>query len=170
MAALYFICFIAASAASTILYFRSVSPAQLERQNDEAAYERCSRYCMASVVLMGLAVIYFVLCRSLPLSNWIATPFGWSRRLSFILALLLGLPALALAITGIQDMGSEWLTPVKKNKLVTRGNYNQISHLPASILGAFMARVRILAAFAALAGAFRSDCSARNNHGTGRGN
>ena len=83
---------------------------------------------MAAIVIMGLAVINFILSRSLPFANWMAAPFSWPRWVSFIFALLLGLPALALLISGIQDMGSEWLTPAKKNKLVTKGVYKQIRH------------------------------------------
>ena len=128
LAILNFITLVAASTASTVLYIMSVSPAQVERQIGEGAYERCARFRMAAMVVMGLAVVNFVLCRSLPFANWLATPFGWPRWLSFAFALLLGLPALALAISGIQDMGSEWLTPAKKNKLVTKGIYKQIRH------------------------------------------
>ena len=73
LAALNFFSFIAAIAASTILYNMSVSPAQLERQKGESFYERCARYRMAAIVIMGLAVVNFVLCRSLPLVNWLAT-------------------------------------------------------------------------------------------------
>lgn len=128
LAVLNFISLIAASAAFTILYVMSVSPAQSERLIGEDAYLRCARKRMLAMVVMGLAAINFILCRSLPLANWLAIPFSWPRWLSFTFALLLGLPALALAITGFQDLGSEWLTPTKKNKLVTKGIYKQIRH------------------------------------------
>ena len=128
LAILNFISLCAASSASLILYIKSISPAQAERQMGEDAYLKCARFRMAAIVVMGLAVINFILSRSLPFANWMAAPFSWPRWVSFTFALLLGLPALALLISGIQDMGSEWLTPAKKNKLVTKGIYKQIRH------------------------------------------
>lgn len=128
LAILNFISLIAASTASTILYVMSVSPAQSERQTGVDAYFICTRYRAAALVLTGLVVINFVLSRSLPLANWMAAPFSWPRGVSFTLALLIGLPSLTLAVTGFQDLGSEWLTPAKKNKLATKGIYKKIRH------------------------------------------
>ncbi len=128
LAILNFISLCAASAAYIILYVVSVSPAQAERLTGEIAYSRCARHRMSAVVVMGLAVVNFVLCRSVPLTNWLAAPFSWPRWVSCTFALMVGLPALALAITGIQDLGNEWLTPSKKNKLVTKGIYKQVRH------------------------------------------
>jgi protein-S-isoprenylcysteine O-methyltransferase Ste14 len=139
LAILNFVSFILASIASTILYVMSVSPAQSERQIGEESFFRCTRYRMAALVFMGLAVINFILCRSLPLANWLATPFSWPRWVSFTIALLLGLPALALAVTGVQDLGSEWLTPASKNKLVTAGIYQHIRHPQAFLALLWMA-------------------------------
>ena len=126
--ALNFICFIAASATATILYVKSVSPAQLERQKIKDTYQRCASYRMWSMIAMVLALVFFILCRSLPLSNALAAPFQWPRWLSFVFSLLLTIPSLSLMITGLQDLGSESYTPEKKNKLKTRGIYRRIRH------------------------------------------
>lgn len=128
LAILNFISLIVSSTASAILYIKSISPAQYERQKREDVYLLCARYRVAAIVVSGLSVINFVLCRTLPFANWMAAPFSWPQWASFIFALMLSLPALALTITGIQDMGSEWLTPAKKNKLVTKGIYKKIRH------------------------------------------
>lgn len=125
---LNFLLFIATSTASAILYVKSVSPAQMEREKVPLPYELSKRYRMGSLVAMGLALVFFILCRSLPIANALAAPFRWPQWLSFFFAMLLALPALALMITGLQDMGSESYSPAKTNKLQTKGIYKKIRH------------------------------------------
>ena len=125
---LNFLAYIAASAASAILYVASVRPAQMEYEKVPDPYALCRRYRMASVVLMALAFLFFIATRYMPLASVYAAPFGWPRWVSFILALLLGIPGLSLLITGLQDLGSESYAPAKANKLKTRGIYRIIRH------------------------------------------
>lgn len=126
--ALNFIGYIAASAAATILYVISASPAQMERKIGAKAYQACGRYRIGSMIAMSIALVFFVLSRYLPLFNFLAVPFSWPRWLSYFLSILLALPALTVMITGMQDMGKETFQPCSDAKLKTKGIYQYIRH------------------------------------------
>lgn len=126
--ALVFLAYITASAVAAILYVESVSPAQMEYGKVKVAYLQCRRYRMGLLVAKLLAFLFFMLNRYMPLANVFAAPLRWPQWLSFALALLLGIPGLALMITGLQDLGSENYIPAKPNKLKTIGIYRTIRH------------------------------------------
>lgn len=125
---LNFLAYIVACAAATILYVKSVSPAQMVYEKVKDPYTLCRRYRMRSIGVKLLAFLFFILTRYLPLSSVYAVPFRWPQWLLFSLALLLGIPGLTLMITGLQDLGSESYTPDRSNKLVTTGIYRTIRH------------------------------------------
>jgi protein-S-isoprenylcysteine O-methyltransferase Ste14 len=125
---LNFLVYIAASAASAILYVASVRPAQMEYEKVPDPYAHCRRYRSGSLVFKVLAFLFFIATRYMPLASVYAAPFAWPRWFSFLLALLLGIPGLTLLITGLQDLGSESFTPAKATKLKTRGIYKTIRH------------------------------------------
>lgn len=120
--------YIAACAAATFLYVKSVSPAQMEFEKVKDPYSLCRRYRMGSVVAKALAFLFFILNRYLPLATVYAAPFRWPQWLSFTLALLLGITGIALMITGVQDLGSESYVPAKANNLKTSGIYRIFRH------------------------------------------
>ena len=125
---LNFLTYLIACVAAVALYTKSVSPAQMGYEKVKDPYALCRQYRMRSIALKLLAFLFFILTRYLPLASVYAVPFRWPQWLLFSLALLLGIPGLALMITGLQDLGSESYSPDKSNKLVTTGIYRTIRH------------------------------------------
>ena len=123
-----FVSYIAASLLSVYFYVQSVSPAQLERKIGDDAYAQCTRHRITATILMLLALVNFVLCRRYPITRWLPARFGWSVWLSITFSILLGVPALALMIIGIQDAGMETIAPRKDTTLFSQGIYKHIRH------------------------------------------
>lgn len=123
-----FISYITASLFSVIYYVRSVNPAQLERKVSEDAYAQCARDRVISTVLMLIALVNFVLCRKYPITRCLPMRFGWPAWLLVLFTALLGLPALAVMIMGIQEAGAETIAPRKDTGLFSKGIYTRIRH------------------------------------------
>jgi protein-S-isoprenylcysteine O-methyltransferase Ste14 len=125
---LNFLAYLAACAAATFLYVKSVGPAQMGYEKVKDPYALCRQFRTRSIVAKVLAFLFFILNRYLPLATVYSVPFRWPQWLLFSLALLLGIPGLTLMITGLQDLGSESYAPDKTNKLITSGIYRTIRH------------------------------------------
>lgn len=125
---LNFLAYLIACAAVVSLYMKSVSPAQLGYEKVKDPYALCRGYRIRSIAAKLLAFLFFILTRNLPLASIYAVPFRWPQWLLFSLALLLGIPGLALMIIGLQDLGSESYSPDKSNELITTGIYGTIRH------------------------------------------
>jgi len=124
---LNFLAYLIACAAAVTLYVKSVSPAQMGFEKVKDPYAVCRQYRIRSIAAKLLAFLFFIFTRYLPLSVF-AVPFRWPQWLLFSLAMLLGIPGLALMVIGLQDLGSESYTPDKLNKLVTTGIYRTFRH------------------------------------------
>lgn len=112
----------------SVLYVLSVRPAHLERKIGEKAYRRCGLYRTLSMVPMTLAMVNYVLYRWYPLPiDPLPARFPWPYGVSLILAVALGLPAMAVFIQGMRDAGEETLAPDKSHTLYG-GIYEKIRH------------------------------------------
>lgn len=108
-------------------YVRSVSPAGLEMVVGPGAYEQCRRDRLISAGFELLVTINYVVYIFFPLPLRLPRQFPWAWWVSFLIALAIGIPALALMARGVQDAGEETLRPTKEQPLF-EGIYKRIRH------------------------------------------
>jgi methanethiol S-methyltransferase len=108
-------------------YIRSVSPAGLELVVGHRAYEQCRRDRLISAGFELLVTINYVVYIFFPLPLRLPRQFPWAWWVSFLIALAIGIPALALMARGVQDAGEETLRPTKEQPLF-EGIYKRIRH------------------------------------------
>ncbi len=108
-------------------YIRSVSPAGLELVVGPRAYEQCRRDRLIAAGFELLVTINYVVYIFFPLPLRLPRQFPWAWWVSFLVALAIGIPALALMVRGVQDAGEETLRPTKEQPLFG-GIYTKIRH------------------------------------------
>ncbi len=116
-----------------LFYNMSVSPAFFEDQWGERAYKICGRLRLVAMAFMGLACAdYIVFCfYPLPLEGVLPLHFPWARGISVVIAVLIGIPALALMVRGMIDAGSELAVP-DRSHVMYQGIYKKIRHPQAA--------------------------------------
>jgi len=108
-------------------YIRSVSPAGLEMVLGSRAYEQCRRDRLIAAGFELLVTINYVVYIFFPLPLRLPRQFPWAWWVSFLVALAICIPALALMVRGVQDAGEETLRPTKEQPLFG-GIYQKIRH------------------------------------------
>ena len=112
----------------SVLYVLSVRPAHLEQKLGEKAYRRCKQYRLIGMIPMGIASLNYVLYRWYPLpADPLPARFPWPYGINVALAVLIGIPALALMLRGVRDAGKETLVPDKSHTMYG-GIYEKIRH------------------------------------------
>ena len=126
---LNFACLVFSSAAFTVFYVKSVSPAALEKKIGAAAYPRAATYRLISGVFMFISCAnYFVYYYyPLPLSDMLPDRFPLPRALTVALAVLIAVPSSYLMIRGARDAGEETMRPKKEHEMYG-GIYRKIRH------------------------------------------
>jgi protein-S-isoprenylcysteine O-methyltransferase Ste14 len=114
-----------------IFYIKSAGPAALERQIGDQAYDRCTRYRIASGIFMTLAGVNYVVYAFYPLQLPLPQVFPWPYWGSVLIAAAIALPAGYLWARGMIDAGEETMI-VKKGHQMYGGIYGKIRHPQAA--------------------------------------
>jgi protein-S-isoprenylcysteine O-methyltransferase Ste14 len=112
---------------TSYFYIRSASPAALEKKIGLIAYEKCTRYRVATSVFMTLATLNYVIYVLYPLPIPLPRTFPWSWYFSCLVALLMAVPSGYLFWRGLKDAGEETIH-VKKEHRLYGGIYDKIRH------------------------------------------
>jgi protein-S-isoprenylcysteine O-methyltransferase Ste14 len=113
------------------LFFLSVSPAALENVIGPVAYRRCGRDRVVAVIFEFVTLVNYVLYRFYPLPVPLPNAFPWPWWVSTLIALVIGVPSIALMVIGMKDAGEEAVIP-KKEHTMYGGIYNRIRHPQAA--------------------------------------
>jgi len=112
-------------------YFLSVSPAALENVIGPVAYHRCGRFRVVAIIFEFVTLVNYVLYRFYPLPVPLPNAFPWPWWVSTLIALVIGVPSIALMVIGMKDAGEEAVIP-KKEHTMYGGIYNRIRHPQAA--------------------------------------
>lgn len=118
------------------LYKVSVSPAQMEKEIGNDAWQKCARYRMAMGVFEGVTVVNYVVYFFFPLDIGLPLTLPWDYWLSVLLAALISIPAMYLMIRGMKDAGTETIAP-QKDTVLYGGIYERMRH-PQALGEGFM--------------------------------
>lgn len=108
-------------------YVLSVSPAAREKVIGPQAYHKCGRFRIIAALFETMTAVCYIAYRFFPLATPLPERFPWGWEFSALLAVLIGLPTLALIFIGMKDAGSETLIPKKEHGLYG-GIYTKIRH------------------------------------------
>jgi protein-S-isoprenylcysteine O-methyltransferase Ste14 len=108
-------------------YIRSVSPAGRERVVGLQAYEMCRRDRIMAIGFELVTTVNYVVYFFFPLPIRLPRQFPWPWWVSILIALAVGIPAVALMVNGMCDAGEEALHPVK-GQVLFGGIYRRIRH------------------------------------------
>ncbi len=116
-----------------LLYFyvRSVSPAGRELVVGSRAYEMCARDRVIAMFFELVTTVGYVVYYFYPLALRLPRHFPWSWGISILIALAIGIPAVALMVKGMRDAGEEALRPIK-DQVLFGGIYDRIRHPQAA--------------------------------------
>jgi len=114
-------------ALSTVSYIKSVSPAALEQQIGEVAYERSARYRKIATAAYYFMFLNYVVYYFYPLSTPLPDFFPWQYWITVVIATAIFIPSIYLMYIGARDAGEETLTPRKEHTLYG-GIYETIRH------------------------------------------
>jgi protein-S-isoprenylcysteine O-methyltransferase Ste14 len=121
-----------------MIYFYkiSVSPAQLEKEIGDAAWEKCARYRIVMGLFEFITVVNYVVYFFFPLSIGLPLTLPWDYWVSVLLAVMISIPAMYLMIRGMKDAGTETIAPQKETVLYG-GIYERLRH-PQALGEGFM--------------------------------
>jgi protein-S-isoprenylcysteine O-methyltransferase Ste14 len=108
-------------------YVLSVSPAKQEKVIGSGAYRRCSYYRLIAGALEFVVTANYILYFFFPLVTPLPDRFPWAWWVSIVIALVIGIPATGLMVTGIHAAGEETMRP-KKEHTMYGGIYAKIRH------------------------------------------
>ncbi len=112
----------------TILtYMKSAGPAALEKKIGPEAYKVCTRYRIASGILMSLASVSYVIYFYYPLPLPLPRTFPWPWWVSGLIALAIAIPAGWLWLRGMLDAGKETMLVRREHELFG-GIYEKVRH------------------------------------------
>jgi protein-S-isoprenylcysteine O-methyltransferase Ste14 len=117
-------------------YKVSVSPAQLEKEIGEKAWEKCARYRMIMGILEGVTVVNYIAYFFFPLDIGLPLTLPWDYWISVLLAVAIAIPGSYLMYRGMKDAGKETIAPQKETTLYG-GIYQQLRH-PQALGEGFM--------------------------------
>lgn len=122
---------VGASMLMLYFYIRSVSPAGRELVIGPQAYEMCGRDRMIAMFFELVTTACYGVYYFYPLPLRLPRHFPWPWWVSILIALAIGIPAVALMVKGMRDAGEEALRPIKDQALFG-GIYNRIRHPQAA--------------------------------------
>jgi protein-S-isoprenylcysteine O-methyltransferase Ste14 len=122
----------------TGLYIRSVSPARLEPRLGEQVYAHCGKVRAASIIILVLVMVNYVICDLFPLPVPKFQSFSWPYFVSVILAILISVPTTYMVFVGMRDAGDEAIQPDKDSEMF-KGIYDKIRHPQTWEYGYFFA-------------------------------
>jgi protein-S-isoprenylcysteine O-methyltransferase Ste14 len=108
-------------------YIKSVGPAALEKRIGEIAYKRCARYRVIASVFMFVMLGNYILYAVYPLPIDFPRTFPWNWWLSFMIAVVIGVPSGYLMWWAVKDAGEETMVPKKEHGMY-KGIYEEIRH------------------------------------------
>ncbi|MGW8250170.1 MAG: methyltransferase family protein [Anaerolineales bacterium] len=108
-------------------YVRSVSPAGREMVVGPQAYEMCRWDRVIAIGFELMTTVNYVVYVFFPLPMRLPRQFPWPWWASILIALVIGIPAIALMVIGMRDAGEEALHPIKGQELFG-GIYRHIRH------------------------------------------
>ncbi len=108
-------------------YIKSVQPVALERKIGEAAWQKCARYRLVSIVFMTITVINYIVYLFSPLPLSLPLRFPWPWPVSLVIGLVILIPALYLLMRGSKDAGEETLKPRPEHEMYG-GIYETMRH------------------------------------------
>jgi protein-S-isoprenylcysteine O-methyltransferase Ste14 len=114
-------------ALSSVFYIKSVSPAALEQQIGEIAYEKSARNRKIATAAYYLMFVNYVIYYFYPLSSPLPDFFPWDYWITAVIATGLLVPSMAFMYIGARDAGEETLIPKKEHTLYG-GIYEKIRH------------------------------------------
>jgi len=116
-----------------LLYFYvlSVSPAALEMVTGVDAYKRCGWYRLVAMIFEFITIANFVVYRFYPLPTPLPESFPWPYWVSFLIAVLIGVPTVTLMVVGMFHAGKETAIPDKSHSMYN-GIYKIIRHPQAA--------------------------------------
>jgi protein-S-isoprenylcysteine O-methyltransferase Ste14 len=114
-------------ALSSVFYIKSISPAALEQQIGEVAYEKSARYRKLATAAYYLMFLNYVIYFFYPLSTPLPDLFPWEYWITGMIATGIAVPSMYLMYIGARDAGKETLTP-KKEHTMYGGIYEKIRH------------------------------------------
>jgi protein-S-isoprenylcysteine O-methyltransferase Ste14 len=112
-------------------YVLSVSPAAMEMIIGPQSYAKCGHYRIVSGVFEFITVVCYVVYFFYPLPTPLPEKFPWSYWVSFIIAVIIGVPSIYLMVVGMKDAGEETAIP-KKEHTMYMGIYERIRHPQAT--------------------------------------
>lgn len=108
-------------------YIKSVQPVALERKIGPAAWKRCARYRLVSIVFMTITVINYIIYYFYPLPLPLPQRFPWPWPVSVAIGVLILIPAFYLLIRGSKDAGEETMQPSPEHTMYG-GIYEKMRH------------------------------------------
>jgi protein-S-isoprenylcysteine O-methyltransferase Ste14 len=114
-----------------VFYIRSVSPAGRSMLVGSQAFQLCFYDRLLAGTMEFVILVNFIFYHFYPLETPLPETFPWPWVASFLVALLIGIPALILMIIGMRDAGEETLRP-KQEHTMYGGIYTKIRHPQAT--------------------------------------
>jgi protein-S-isoprenylcysteine O-methyltransferase Ste14 len=112
---------------TSVFYIKSVSPAALEQEVGEVAYERSAKNRKIATAAYYLMFLNYVIYYFYPLSTPLPGFFPWNYWFTAVIATALFLPSMYLMYIGARDAGEETLIPKKEHTLYG-GIYEKVRH------------------------------------------
>ncbi len=110
-----------------LFYVSSARPAGREMIIGSQAYRLCAVDRLIAGGLEGIITVNYILYYFFPLATPLPQKFPWAWWISLLIALLIGIPAIALMVTGIRHAGEETMRPRKEHTLYV-GIYTRMRH------------------------------------------
>ncbi|MFW9804528.1 MAG: methyltransferase family protein [Candidatus Thorarchaeota archaeon] len=112
---------------SSVFYIRSVSPAALEQQIGEIAYEKSASNRKIATAAYYLMFLNYVIYYFYPLTTPLPDFFPWEYWITAVIATAIFIPSMYFMYIGARDAGEETLIPKKEHTLYG-GIYEKIRH------------------------------------------
>ena len=122
-----FIVLVIATFLTGYLYIKSVQPVALSQRIGEAAWKKCERYRLISIIFMTITVINYIIYYFYPLPVPLPRYFPWPWPVSIVIALIILIPAFYLLYRGSKDAGEETLKPSPEHEMYG-GIYEKMRH------------------------------------------
>jgi methanethiol S-methyltransferase len=108
-------------------YVHSAMPAGREKISGPKAYRLCFYDRLVSGGLEAVITVSYILYYFYPLPTPLPDTFPWVWWVSLVIALVIGIPATALMVTGLRDAGEEAMRP-KQEHVMYGGIYTRLRH------------------------------------------
>jgi protein-S-isoprenylcysteine O-methyltransferase Ste14 len=110
-----------------LFYVRSASPAGREKIIGARAYQLCFYDRLAAAGMEFVITANYILYYFFPLPTPLLEKFPWAWWVSLVIALIIGIPAMTLMLTGLCEAGEEAMRPKKEHTMYS-GIYTRLRH------------------------------------------